>query len=149
MAKSSGCGCGSVIVGGICVVIIAFTLGPQLANFLGYSAPPEDSSPPAVAEAPATPTPSPTPEPEYGEAPVFAIGNMPSAVSRVLRPSMREPASLELRSVDAMELDVHDGVKCHRVRFTFAGKNGFGGVSLTSATAWMRGSRLVDLRIEQ
>lgn len=93
-----------------------------------------------------------TPPDEYGGRPVFyedAFGGeptAPSAVKRVIKKTLNDPGSFRMLQIISMDKDERNGVKCYKTTFTFSAKNGFGGMTSTTAVAWMRGSELIDIK---
>jgi hypothetical protein len=90
-------------------------------------------------------------EDPHGEKPMFAkppLGGditIPSAVKRALRDRLKDPDSLQVRSIDAFDPATFEGQKCWQVVFTYAAKNSFGGYTTAAAMVYMRGSQLLGI----
>jgi hypothetical protein len=94
---------------------------------------------------------TPKVEDPHGDRPLFEKSPMggsiviPSAVKRALRERLKDPDSLQVRSIDAFNPADYQGTKCWQVVFTYAAKNSFGAYDTAAAMAYMRGSELLSL----
>lgn len=90
---------------------------------------------------------------EYGPEPLFVEtglfgANIPPALERMVKKSMREPSSFKIRQLIGMKKAEHNGVKCYQLAFEYSAKNGFGGTSIGTVVAWVRGDEVLDIQNE-
>ena len=91
-------------------------------------------------------------EDPHGEQPLFAknpIGDgytIPSAVKRALRERLKDPDSMQVRSINSMEKATYEGKQCWQVVFTYSARNSFGGMMSAAAMCYMRGSELLAIQ---
>jgi hypothetical protein len=70
---------------------------------------------------------------------------IPRAMAREIKNRLKDPDSFQPRGVHKLEIVEKNGVACWEVGITYAAKNGFGGYTMGTATALMRGSELFFL----
>ena len=68
-------------------------------------------------------------------------------MAREIKNRLKDPDSFQPRAVHKLEIVEKNGVACWEVGITYAAKNGFGGYTMGTATALMRGSELFFLEL--
>ena len=72
---------------------------------------------------------------------------IPRAMAREIKNRLKDPDSFQPRGVHKLEIVDKNGVSCWEVGITYAAKNGFGGYTTGTASAFMRGSELLFLEL--
>lgn len=88
----------------------------------------------------------------YGRPPYWSDNgisspSVPTLVSRNLKKTLNDPASLKIRSVVKPVHAEFNGVKCWRLNFVFSCRNGFGGMETSRAVAWIKNDNLLELSV--
>jgi hypothetical protein len=72
---------------------------------------------------------------------------IPRAMTREIKNRLKDPDSFRPRGVHKLEVAEKNGVFCWEVGVTYGAKNSFGGYTVGTATAFMRGSELLLLEL--
>lgn len=88
-------------------------------------------------------------KPAFHNSPWSGELTVPSAVSRAIKLSLKDPDSFQPRELLSLEKSTKNGINCYKAVFTFCAKNSFGGFTLGTATAHVRGSDLLGITVDQ
>lgn len=79
--------------------------------------------------------------------PITGSVTIPRAMARHIKSRLKDPDSFQARGVHKLEIVEKNGVSCWEIGITYAGKNSYGGYTVGTATAFMRGSELLHLEL--
>ncbi len=89
-------------------------------------------------------------EKEIGEAPIVVGHRPPGAVTRAIKETLKDPASLQFIEVTQPVVSNFEGRKCWMIVVRYRAKNGFGGYSVENGAAYVwRGNVLALQRVQQ
>lgn len=86
-------------------------------------------------------------KPIVSRNPLTGSVTIPSAMTREIKYRLKDPESFQPRGVHTLEIVEKNGVVCWEVGITYAAKNSFGGYTVGTASAFMRGSELLLLEL--
>lgn len=86
-------------------------------------------------------------KPVVSISPISGAIAIPSAMTREIKRRLKDPDSFQPRGVHKLEIVEKAGVACWEVGISYAAKNSFGGYTLGTASAFMRGSELLHLEL--
>ncbi len=86
-------------------------------------------------------------KPIVTQNPLTGSVSIPSAMTREIKYRLKDPNSFEPRGVHKLEIVDKNGVICWEVGISYAARNSFGGYTIGTATAFMRGSTLLLLEL--
>jgi hypothetical protein len=87
------------------------------------------------------------PKPVVSISPLDGSVTIPSAMTRGIKERLKDPDSFQPRKVLDFGIYEKDGIACWIIQIAYAAKNSFGGYTLGTATAYMRGSTLLALEL--
>lgn len=73
---------------------------------------------------------------------------IPMAMTRNIKMRLKDPDSFQPREVTMPKVAERNGVACWKILLVYGARNGFGGYTKNLATAYMKGSTLLDLTLE-
>ena len=86
-------------------------------------------------------------KPIVSRNPLSGSVTIPSAMTREIKYRLKDPESFQPREIHTLEIVEKNGGVCWEVGITYAAKNSFGGYTVGTASAFMRGSELLLLEL--